>query len=140
MTERSLPVTVIIGSGREHEGRKLIPIMETISIKHRRRGRPRKRPKVLYADTKYDMPLNRFYLNRKHVKSQIPSSPSRKKHPGRPRSFDKPSYNRIRSSIERFNGWIKAFRRVIIRYDRLPSVYMGFVHLACIVIYLRILQ
>ena len=140
VTKRSLPVTVTIGSGREHEGRKLIPIMETISIRHGRKGRPRKRPEVLYADTKYDIPLNRFYLDRKHIRSQIPSSLSRKKHSGRPRAFDKPSYNRIRSSIERFNGWIKAFRRIVIRYDRLPSVYLGFVHLACIVIYLRILQ
>jgi len=42
--------------------------------------------------------------------------------------------------MERFNAWIKAFRRVTIRYDRLPSVYTAFVHLAYIVIYLRILQ
>ena len=137
MTERSLPVAVTIGSGREHEGRRLIPIMDSISIKRGNRGRPRKRPKTVYADTKYDMPLNRFHLDKKRIRSQIPSK--KKKH-GRPRAFDKLAYNRIRSSIERFNGWIKAFRRVIIRYDRLPSVYMGFVHLACIVIYLRILQ
>lgn len=114
--------------------------MESISIKRGRRGRPRKRPKTLYADTKYDMPLNRFYLDRKHIRPQIPSNPNKKKGPGRPRLFDKAAYDRVRSTIERFNGWIKAFRRVIIRYDRLPSVYMGFVHLACIVIYLRILQ
>ncbi len=46
----------------------------------------------------------------------------------------------MRSAEERFNTWIKAFRRVIITYDRLPSVYMGLVHLACIVVYPRILQ
>lgn len=139
MTEQSLPVAVEIGSGREHEGRRLIPIMKSISIK-RGRGRPRKRPNVLYADTKYDMPLNRFYLDGRRIKSQIPENPTRKKRPGRPRAFDRTAYHRIRPSIERFNAWIKAFRRVAIRYDRLPQVYMGFVHLACIVIYLRNLQ
>ena len=106
----------------------------------RNRGRTRKRPKTLYADTKYGMPLNRFYLDGKHIKSQIRSNPNKKGNPERPRPFNKATYDRVGSSMERFNAWIKAFRRVTIRYDRLPSVYTAFVHLAYIVIYLRILQ
>lgn len=138
MTRESLPVTVTIGSGREHEGRKLIPVMESISIKPEgTRGRPRKRPKVLYADTKYNMPLNRFYLDGKHIKSQMPEVSTKKKRPGRPRLFNKGLYNKVRSMIERFYGWMKAFRRVIIRYERLPSTYLGWVQLGCIVILLR---
>jgi transposase len=138
-TKESLPVAVVIGPANQHEGRKLIPVMESIRVKHGR-GRPRRRPKVLYADTKYNMPLNKFYLDHKHVKSQMPDPPGKKKRAGRPRAFDKQAYNRIRSMIERFNGWIKAFRRVAARYDRLPQVYMGFVHVACIMVYLRVLQ
>ena len=115
--------------------------MNSISIKHgRRRGRPRKRPKVLYADTKYNMPLNIFYLDKKRIKPQMPEVSTKKRRRGRPRLFDQGAYGRIRSSVERFNAWIKAFRRVATRYDRLPALYMGFVHLACIIIYLRILQ
>jgi transposase len=113
--------------------------MESISVKHGR-GRPRRRPKVLYADTKYNMLLNKFYLHDKHVKSQMPDTPGKKKRAGRQGAFDKKAYNRIRSMIERFNGWIKAFRRVATRYDRLPQVYMGFVHVACIMVCLRVLQ
>jgi transposase len=129
-------VAVTIGSGREHEGRKLIPIMESISIKRRKKGRPRKRPKMLYADTKYNMPLNKFYLDEKHIKSQMPST-AKKKGRGRPRLFNKTLYNKIRPMIERFYGWMKAFRRIIIRHDRLPSTYLGFVQLGCILILLR---
>ena len=114
-------------------------MVESISIKHGR-GRPRKRPRVLYADTKYNMPLNRFYLDGKHIRSQMPDVATKKKRHGRARRFDKREYDRVRSMIERFNGWIKAFRRVATRYERLPQVYMGFVHLACIMVYLRILQ
>ena len=114
--------------------------MESINVRGKRGGRPRKRPRVLYADTKYNMPLNKFYLDGKHVRSQMPDPPNKKKKPGRPRLFDKQAYNHVRSMIERFNGWIKAFRRVATRFDRLPQVYMGFVHLACIMIYLRVLQ
>lgn len=138
-TKESLPVALAMGPGNAHEGRRLIPVMESISIKGKR-GRPRKRPRVLYADTKYNMPLNKFYLDGKHVRSQMPDPSTKKKTPGRPRAFNKSAYNRIRSMIERFNGWIKAFRRVATRFDRLPQVYMGFVHLACIMVYLRVLQ
>jgi len=112
--------------------------MESISVRHGR-GRPRKRPRILYADTTYNMPLNKFYLETKHIKPQMPDSPNKKKS-GRQRPLDKQGYNKVRSMIERFNGWIKAFRRVATRYDRLPQVYTGFVHLASIMVYLRILQ
>jgi transposase len=128
-----------MGAANQHEGRKLIPVMESISVKHER-GRPRKRPRILYADTKYNIPLNKFYLDAKHVRSQMPDPSTKKRGRGRPRAFDGSAYNHVRSMIERFNGWIKAFRRVATRYDRLPQVYMGFVHLACIMVYLRILQ
>jgi len=60
-TKESLPVAVVIGPANQHEGRKLIPVMESISVNHGT-GRPRRRPKVLYADVKYNMPLNKFYL------------------------------------------------------------------------------
>jgi transposase len=139
-TKDSLPVALAISAGNVHEGRKLIPLMESISIETRRGHRPRRRPKTLYADTKYNMPLNKFYLDKKHVRSQMPEPPGKKARPGRPRAFDKSAYNRVRPTIERFNGWIKAFRRVAVRYDRLPQVYTGFVHLASIMVYLRILQ
>lgn len=138
-TKDSLPVAVAMGPGNTHEGRRLIPVMESISVRHGK-GRPRRKPKVLYADTKYNMPLNRFYLDGKHVRSQMPEPSTKKRRRGRPRAFDKSAYNHVRSMIERFNGWIKAFRRVATRFDRLPQVYMGFVHLACIMVYLRVLQ
>ena len=86
------------------------------------------------------MPLNRYYLDGKNIRSHMPEMSKKKRRPGRPRAFDKSAYNHVRSMIERFNGWIKAFRRVATRYDRLPQVYMGFVHLACIMVHLRILQ
>jgi transposase len=138
-TKESLPVAVVIGPANQHEGRKLIPVMESISVNHGT-GRPRRRPKVLYADTKYNTPLNKFYLDDKHAKSQMPDLPGKKKRTGKPRAFYKQAYDHVMSMMERFNGWIKAFRRVATRYDRLPQVYMGFVHLASIMVYFRVLQ
>lgn len=138
-TRDSLPVVVEMGPANQHEGRRLIPLMESISVGHAG-GRPRKRPKVLYADTKYNLPLSRYWLDKKSIRSEIPEPPGKKRGPGRPRSFDKSAYDRVRSMIERFNGWVKAFRRMATRFDRLPQVYMVFVHLVCIMVYLRVLQ
>jgi hypothetical protein len=56
----------MISSARIHEGSKLIPLIESISIETT--TRPRKRPKTIYADTKYAMPLNRFYLDKKNYR------------------------------------------------------------------------
>lgn len=63
-TRDSLPVAVAMGPGNAHEGRKLIPIMESIGIKHGK-GRPRKRPNVLYADTKYNIASQQVLPGRK---------------------------------------------------------------------------
>ena len=42
-----------------------------------------------------------------------------------------------RWKIERLFAWLHHFRRVVTRWDYYPEIYLGFVHLACIVILLR---
>ena len=53
--------------------------------------------------------------------------------------FNYANYIRIRSSsIERFFfGWLKSFRRIQTRYDRLASTYLGFLQLGCMMILMR---
>jgi transposase len=43
----------------------------------------------------------------------------------------------MRPAVERFFGWIKSFRRTIIRYDRPESTYKALVTIAPIIIHLR---
>jgi transposase len=43
----------------------------------------------------------------------------------------------MRNAVERFFGWIKSFRRIIIRYERLESTYKALVTIASITIHLR---
>lgn len=109
--------------------------MESISVHApNSKGRPRKRPKRIHADRKYDTPLVKMYLSRRHIYANIPSSRSRKRHVGRPRLFDKEALKKTRYTIERFFGWVKACRRIDARYDRLASSFVGFIQLACILI------
>jgi transposase len=42
-----------------------------------------------------------------------------------------------RWKIERLFAWLQNFRRVLVRFDYHDANYLGFVHLACIVILLR---
>lgn len=138
MNEQSLPVSVTIGKGSEHEGKKLILLMRSISIRHGK-GRPRKNPKRVYADTKYHMYLNRFYLDNRKIRSQIPTT-AKKKRPGRPRLLDKETYKKVRWTVERFFAWTENFRKLAVRYERLPEAFSGLFHMACIMILWRVLR
>ncbi len=40
----------------------------------------------------------------------------------------------IMSAVERFFGWLKSFRRIIIRYEKLASTYKALVTIASIII------
>ncbi|MGA9170077.1 MAG: transposase, partial [Nitrososphaeraceae archaeon] len=41
------------------------------------------------------------------------------------------------SGVERFFGWLKSFRRIQTRYERLASTtYLGFIQLGCIIMIL----
>ncbi len=75
VAEGSLPVAVTISAANIHEGTRLISLLESISIETGRRQR--KRPKTVYADTKYATPLNRFYLDAKQIMSKKPDPPNK---------------------------------------------------------------
>jgi transposase len=47
----------------------------------------------------------------------------------------------MESSVKRFFAWLtNGFRRLALRWERLASTFTGFIQLACILIYLRILD
>jgi len=138
VNEQSAPISVTIGKASEHEGRKLIPLLRSIGIRHGR-GRPRKNPKRVYADTKYSMALNRFYLDKRKIISQIPSTAT-KRRVGRPRLLDRQTYHKVRYTVERFFAWTENFRKLTIRYERLAEAFSGLFHIACIMILWRVLR
>jgi transposase len=56
---------------------------------------------------------------------------------GGPRPYNVGLYRRVRSAVERLFGWIKSFRRIIIRYERPESTYKDQTTIAPITIHLR---
>ena len=45
--------------------------------------------------------------------------------------------HRRRWKVERTFAWLGNFRRLVVRWDRLITVYRAFFHLACLIITLR---
>lgn len=78
-----------------------------------------------------------MYLAARGIAAHIKERANKKKRPGRPRIFDYEVYARVRSSVERFFSWLKSFRRIQTRYDRLASTYLGFLQLGCVMILMR---
>lgn len=78
-----------------------------------------------------------MYLAVRGIAARIKERVNTKRKPGRPSLFDYGNYVRIRSSVERFFAWLKSFRRIQTRYDRLASTYLGFVQLGCVMILMR---
>jgi len=105
--------------------------------------RPKSKPQCIWADTKYHTFLVLTYLYNRRIKAQIKERSSSsnnnntKAKQGRPKIFLYQYYKKVRSSVERFFGWLKSFRRVNTRYERLASTYLGFVQLGCIMILMR---
>jgi transposase len=120
----STPLSIIIGPGNEHDSKKLLELVGDLDWK----------PEQLYADAAYDTEHIRRGLESIGIEPNIPVNPRNGR---RPRQYNVGLYRRMRSAVEKFFGWIKSFRRIIIRYERLESTYKALVTIAPIIIHLR---
>jgi transposase len=119
-----MPLSIAIGPGNEHDSKKLLELVGDLDW----------RPEQLYADAAYDTEHIRRGLESMGVEPNIPVNPRNGR---RPRPYNVGLYRRMRNAVERLFGWIKSFRRIIIRYERLESTYKALVTIASITIHLR---
>lgn len=89
-----------------------------------RPGRPLDRPRRVIADKGYDCQTTRDLLAASGIESQISKR-------GQP---NESPLGRIRWPIERTISWLKQFRRLRIRWDRLAHIHQAFLDLACSII------
>jgi transposase len=66
-----------------------------------------------------------------------PNIPVNPRNGRKPRQYNSELYRKMRSAVERFFGWLKSFRRITIRYEKLASTYKALVTIASIIIHLR---
>jgi len=93
------------------------------------------RPARLIADRAYDSDPFRQALAERGIELICPHRANRT----RPKTQDGRKLRRYRKrwKIERTFAWLGNYRRLVVRYERYPTMYEAFFHLACCLILLR---
>jgi transposase len=93
-------------------------------------------PERMIGDKAYDSdPLDEAMEERYGVEMIAPNRSNR----GRTQDGRTLRRYRRRWKVERLLAWLQNYRRLVVRWDYYPENYLGFVHLACILILLRYL-
>ncbi|GEM_PF-165952 len=130
-----LPVSIVIGPANEHDSTRFIDVMESIS--EYLVDDPNKQIGSAYADKGYDARYIRNYLRNNGIACCIPYKTNSKFVLQRNLQTN---YNRTRFVVERFFAWLKCgFHRIRIRYERIAENYLGFINVASIMMYWRVL-
>lgn len=125
---RGTPLGAILTAGQTHESKSFEGLMDTVSIRRRRR------PEAVAGDKGYSYPRIRRWLSRRGIEAVIPTRSNQPRE-----SLDKKKYRR-RNVVERCIGWLKECRRVATRYEKLATHYLAMVRLAIIQRCLRLLD
>lgn len=135
---RCRPVARLISPGQDGDAPRFVPLLETIRIQRRSRGRPRTRPARVLADKAYSSRDNRDHLRRREIQAVIPVKEDQKPHRrerggagGRPPAFDAQRYKE-RNTVERCFNKLKQHRAVATRYDKRERIYQGTIDVASI--------
>jgi transposase len=122
-----LPRHVDISAANVNDHRMLEDMVDGVRPVRQPIGRPRKRPAKLHGDKGYDYPGCRELLRERNIVARI----------ARKGIESSKRLGRHRYVIERCLEWTTRFRRLVRRYDRKASHFLGFLRLACAVICYR---
>ena len=128
-----IPLAVRLSAANVHDSTQLLPLVDAIPpiIGPRGKpGRPRRRPAKLHADKAYDYPALRRALRARGIVPRIAR-----------RGVD-PSerLGRHRWVVERTFAWLLGCRRLGVRYERRADLVQGFLHPACALICVHLLE
>lgn len=123
-------------AGQVHESTRLESVVATFiaSRKHRRRRKPRK----LAGDKGYSVPRIRDWLKAQGIEPVIPHRDDEHARHDPEIRFDKATY-RQRAVIEQCVGWLKEYRCIGTRFEKLAVHFHGMPQLAMIRRYLKLL-
>ena len=122
-----MPLVAITTAANGDERQQVLPMLAKIRVATRKRGNPKRRPKILAADKGYDARWLRHMLRTKGIKPQIKRRVRHgKKLQGRPISKAVPRYQQERS----FSWLQRKYRRLVVRWERLPVCFDAFLLLA----------
>ncbi|MEU6455020.1 IS5 family transposase [Streptomyces sp. NPDC047065] len=124
------PLAVTLTGGNRHDVTQLLPLLDAIPSIRGRQGRPRRKPRRLYADRGYDFDKHRRLLWRRGIKPMI----------ARRGVANGSGLGKVRWVVERTFAWLRQVKRLRIRYERRADLHQGQLQLACSLICLRRLR
>ena len=135
MESNGLPISIRTSPANIHDSTKFIDVLENIS--DFLNDDLIQQIISAYADKGYDAAYIRNYLRCYGINSCIPYKKNSKTVS---QNMNQKHYGKTRSVVERFFAWLKCgFHRTTIRYERNCDNYFGFVYLASIMMYWRVL-
>ena len=116
--------------GNRHDVTQLLPLLDKVPPICGVRGRPRRKPRRLYADRGYD-----YLSHRRHLRTRgiMPAIARR----GTPHGSGLVA---VRWVVERTFAWLHQFKRLRVRYEHRADLHRGLLDLACSLICLRRLR
>lgn len=119
-----IPLGKTLTGANTPDVKQLLPLVEAIPPVRGKRGRPRRRPKKLYADRAYDSEPHRQKLRDLGIEPVLA-----KRGTGHGSGL-----GIFRWVVERSLSWLHQFRRLRVRYERRADIHEAFVSLACCLI------
>lgn len=119
---RGTPLAADISSASPNEVTLIEPLMARRML--------RRQPKRLIYDRAADSDPLRARLARRGIELICPHRRGRK----RPKTQDGRKLRRYKGrwKVERSISWLFNFRRLVVRYEHHATLFLGFVHLACL--------
>lgn len=121
-----LPIAVELSPGHRHESQFCLSLIDAVIVKGIV-GRPRKRPINLVCDKAYNSRIIIAGLKKRKIQPVVPSKANQEQNS----CFNQMLYRR-RNIVERSIGWIKEYRRVATRYEKLARNYLSAIYLCFI--------
>jgi IS5 family transposase len=124
-----MPLSTRTTPANGDERAQVIPLLDALRVRTGKRGRPRKRLKVLAADKGYDAKDLRRRLRKRGIRPQIPKRIwNNSKRRGRPMKKDVPRFQ-----AERTFAWFqRKYRRLVVRWERLAACFNAFLAIAMV--------
>jgi transposase len=125
-----IPLAVSLTGGNRNDVTQLIPLVDAVPPIRGRRGRPRRRPRELFADRGYDHDIYRRQLRTRGITPRI----------ARRGVAHGSGLGRQPWVVERGFAWLHAFKRLRTRYERRGDLHLGLLQLVCALICYRQLR
>ncbi len=106
--------------GNRHDVTQLLPLLDAVPAIRGLRGRPRRKPRHLYADRGYDFDKYRRLVWKRGIKPMI----------ARRGVAHGSGLGKVRWVVERAFAWLHQFKRLRIRYEIRADLHQGLLELA----------